>query len=227
MANLLLTSVCNRRCPYCFAQPAMAGANPAQRLSLPDLVQVADVLVASRAGRIGVLGGEPTMHPDFVDIVLYLMDRRLKVTVFTNGLTNRATLARIAAIPPSLPVSFVVNVNHPDISTPAEQAQQRTFLATLGNRCEISLNLYRVDRDPCFVADLGAECGTSGKIRLGLAQPSTEPRAEFLARDQYAAAAAQVVRLVEAAFDRGGSVHFDCGFALCSFTDEQLERRTG
>jgi radical SAM protein with 4Fe4S-binding SPASM domain len=224
MANLLLTTVCNRRCPYCFAQSAMGGGASAQYLSLPDLVRAADLLVASRVRRVGVLGGEPTLHPAFVDICRYLVDRRLRVTVFTNGLTSPATLAAIAAIPEDLPLTFVVNVNYPEVSPPAEQERQRRFLSTLGTRCEISLNLFRPELDPCFAVELGERCGTSRTIRLGLAQPvlGKDLGSEFLAAGFYREAAASTVALAEAAFAKGGSVHFDCGFALCAFTDVQL-----
>jgi hypothetical protein len=222
MANVLFTNVCNRRCPYCFAQPAPGGAAGPGALSLPDAVRAADILVASRVGRVGVLGGEPTLHPDFVDLCRYLLDRRLKVTVFTNGLTSPATLAAVAAIPAARPLTFVVNVNHPAITPAAEQERQRVFMSALGARCEISLNLSRVDLDPRFAVELGERCGTSRKIRLGLAQPIMDAENEYLATADYRPAAARIVELVEAAFERGGLVHFDCGFALCMFTDAQL-----
>ncbi|HEY3352766.1 MAG TPA: radical SAM protein [Polyangia bacterium] len=217
MANLFLTDVCNRQCPYCFARSAMGGVDGtagARYLSLPDAVRAADLLIASRVARVGLLGGEPTLHPAFVDLCRYLLARRLHVTVFTNGLTAPATLAALAAIAPEQPLTFVVNVNDPAITPPAEQERQRTFLTTLGARCEISLNLYRLDLDPSFAAELGERCGTSRRIRLGLAQPMVEAENQFLDAGAYREAAARVVTLVEAAFAHGGSVHLWACFPL-------------
>ena len=35
--------------------------------------------------RIGLTGGEPTLHPDFVEIVLFFLKNDFEVCVFSNG----------------------------------------------------------------------------------------------------------------------------------------------
>jgi len=88
LANVDLTNRCNLTCPVCFAN-----ANAAGYLYEPDMAQVRKMLQALRnerpvAGRIVQFsGGEPTIHPDFVEIVR--MAREMGFTqlqVATNGL---------------------------------------------------------------------------------------------------------------------------------------------
>ncbi len=192
-----------------------------QTLPLAELVRIADLHVEARAPRIGVLGGEPTLHPDFVDLLLYLLSRGLRVTVFTNGLASDDTIAALSAIAPEARVRFVVNVNYPEITPTPEAARQRAFLQAVGRRAELGLNLFRLDLDPSFVARLGEECAASGRVRLGLALP-VAGTSESLPAGFYQAAAPLVVKLVLACSANGGTVHFDCGFPRCMFDDRQL-----
>ena len=38
---------------------------------------------------MSLLGGEPTMHRRFLEILDYVLERRMEVTVFTNALAAR------------------------------------------------------------------------------------------------------------------------------------------
>jgi len=221
MANLVINNRCNRKCPYCFAMHTMPGHRP-QDMPLPDVVQIADHVIAAGGKQLGVLGGEPTLHPHCVEICLYLLRRSLKVDLLTNGIADDATIARFRAIPSGAPFEVMVNVNFPEITPAHERERQRAFLTALGRRCCISLNMYRVDLDPCFAVELGASCGTSKTVRVGLAQPILDATNENLGLEHYRAAAAQIVRLAEASRRIGGLVTFDCGIPLCAFTDAQL-----
>jgi hypothetical protein len=226
MPNAVITNYCNRRCPYCFAQHTMPRSGRAH-MPLEDVVGIADLAAAGQQ-RVGVLGGEPATHPHFLEICQYLALRKLNVVVFSNGLLVEK-IAAVAAAIPAESLTFAINVNYPEITAPAEAARQRATLAALGSRGSISLNMYRVDLDPCFAAELGAECRTSGILRVGLAQPIVDADNEYLATDHYVRAAAQLVRLARACFERGGQLSFDCGVPMCMFSDAQLDsmRRWG
>jgi hypothetical protein len=221
MGNLVISNRCNRGCPYCFAMHTMPGNRP-QDMPLTDVVRIADHVIAAGGKQLSVLGGEPTLHPHCVEICFYLLHRSLQVALLTNGIADAATIAGLRAIPAGAPFEVMVNVNFPEITPPHERERQRAFLTAMGRRCCISLNLYRVDLDPCFAAELGAACGTSKTVRVGLAQPILDAGNEHLGAEHYRAAAAQIVRLAEASRRVGGHVTFDCGIPLCAFTDAQL-----
>jgi hypothetical protein len=221
MANVVISNRCNRKCPYCFAMHTMPGNRP-RDMSLPDVVRIADLVVAAGGKQLSLLGGEPTLHPHFTEICRYLLHRNLKVVLLTNGIADDAVIAGLRGIPSGAPLEVMVNVNFPEITPAHERERQRAFLTALGRRCCISLNLYRADLDPCFAAELGASCGTSKIVRVGLAQPILDAANESLGVEHYRAAAAQIVRLAEASRRVGGMVTFDCGIPLCAFTDAQL-----
>ena len=57
------------------------------QLSLPDVIHILDQLEACGIQKIGLTGGEPLVHPDFLRIVEELCNRKLVLgTLYTNGL---------------------------------------------------------------------------------------------------------------------------------------------
>lgn len=224
MPNILLTTYCNRTCPYCFALDAMGGeAN--REMTFPELVAVADMIVAAGRSRTGVLGGEPTLHPRFWDMVRYLMERGIPVTVFTNGTVPGKWMDDLDRLAREDRPRFVVNVNFPGVDPPRLRNRQDEFLRRFAPICDVGINIYRPDLDPLFLSDLIARVGLKdAKIRVGLAQPVAGQRNTYLDRREHRSVAEGIVRLAEAVFHRGMRVSLDCGFGLCSFTDDQLGR---
>ena len=88
LANVDLTNRCNLTCPVCFAN-----ANAAGYLYEPNFEQVRKMLQALRDEKpvacriVQFSGGEPTMHPRFVDILRLAKEMGFSHTqIATNGL---------------------------------------------------------------------------------------------------------------------------------------------
>ena len=75
MANVLLTQLCVRSCPYCFAQKYMGEVSPKDMLSWDNLIYLADFFIKSGVYHMSLLGGEPLLHPQFSEFVHYLSKR--------------------------------------------------------------------------------------------------------------------------------------------------------
>jgi MoaA/NifB/PqqE/SkfB family radical SAM enzyme len=87
MPNVLLTYSCNRTCPYCFAQEVLGRTGPAEPLFIPweNLVVVADYLEAAGHRDFAALGGEPTLHPEFVNVYRYVLARGFRFKMFSTA----------------------------------------------------------------------------------------------------------------------------------------------
>jgi len=88
LANVDLTNRCNLRCPICFAN-----ANAAGYVFEPDYDTVVKMLKVLRAQRpvptpaVQFSGGEPTIHPKFVDIIKAAKDLGFaQIQAATNGI---------------------------------------------------------------------------------------------------------------------------------------------
>ena len=227
MANILLTTKCNRSCPYCFAEREMADSPPGERLSWENLIYLADFLQASGEKRISLLGGEPTLHPDFVDFALYLVERKFGVTVFTNGIVSESKLDEIKehfTLISAGQLNFICNLNDPD-QTPAPLEATRKvhqFLSVMGPWTSAGFNIYRLDFKLEFLCDLINRYGMKRNIRLGIAHPVPGEKSIYIRPDD-------VRHVVERLYGYRQLLNrfrikpdFDCGFPVCRLTDEQL-----
>ena len=131
MANILLTQQCVRSCPYCFAKKHMADSEPDDILTWDNLIYIADLMEHSGEMGVSLLGGEPTLHPAFVDFCIYLFKRKFHVNIFTSGIMGEKMFNEaervLGGINPDR-LSFVCNVNNPDKSSFSELENVKRFL---------------------------------------------------------------------------------------------------
>lgn len=227
MANLLLTTRCVRSCPYCFAKNEMAESDPTDTVSWENIVYLADFLIQSDDRHLALLGGEPTLHPQFVDIVLYLLQRGLHVTIFTSGVMSSERLGELerhlTQISPDR-IQFVCNLNNPE-QTPApggEHEKLHRFLTALGPWTTPGFNIYRTDFDLAFIFEYISRFGMQGQLRLGLASPIARQDNLYIRKQDMKEVIDRLYGFRHL-FERFRvRPNLDCGFPLCFFSDEQL-----
>src|SRR5207247_5316573 len=82
-----ITENCNLNCPTCFAA---AGTGVGKFARLPHILRSLDTAIAREGGRVDVLmlsGGEPTVHPEVLEIIEAATERQAtRVSLNTNGL---------------------------------------------------------------------------------------------------------------------------------------------
>ena len=205
----------------------MAGPTGGQSLSWENLIYIADFLRASGQRRVSLLGGEPTLHPQCVDFILYLIDRGFDVTVFTNGILSPSRLEEFRCHLAEVPIErldLVCNLNDP-VQTPAsplEMERLRSFLAVMGPWTSAGFNIYRLDFTLDFLFDHINRFGLKRRLRLGLAHPVPGGPAGFIHPKD-------MRRVVERLYFHRHLFdtyrvrpRLDCGFPLCKFSDAEL-----
>src|SRR5512141_2870784 len=98
MTNLLLTNLCNRECSYCFAVSYRKAAS-GHYLSEDQYQQFLDYLDRSNIDQVRLLGGEPTLHPQFDSLVQSAWGRGKSVIVFSNGFMPERALEALLELP--------------------------------------------------------------------------------------------------------------------------------
>ena len=81
---LTLNRACNLRCEWCYAKETDFKASEDMPLKMAK--HIIDMCVANGVKHFIIIGGEPTIHPNFFDIVKYIVKLGYKVTIVTNGL---------------------------------------------------------------------------------------------------------------------------------------------
>ena len=97
--NILLTTACNLDCEYCFAQ-SLRERPRQQEMSLRELEWLLWNMDPD-ADEVRLMGGEPTLHSRYPEVMRLAISFGYVVTVFTNG--TQAVLRQTA---PDLPTGF-------------------------------------------------------------------------------------------------------------------------
>lgn len=227
MPNILLTQKCIRSCPYCFARKHMHDAPPEDILTWENLIYIVDFFQAGGDTNISLLGGEPFLHPDIVDYILYIIQRGMHVTVFTSGVVSEKILedaqARLQGVDP-MQLAFVVNLNNPKETPFSENNAIGHFLTAFSRYSNLSINVYKLGFDYSYALQTINKYGLQRHIRLGLAHPIPGKHNKCIRPEDFPQMATELMDYLPTfeAFDI--HVGFDCGMPLCVFTDEQLGR---
>ncbi len=98
-------SVCNFRCVYCYAFENGRRRNELSKEQFRDVITQAKELGARK---IIVLGGEPMLYPDILEMIRFIREIDMDVELFTNG---TGMTAEMAAIMYDLKVRVVLKMN--------------------------------------------------------------------------------------------------------------------
>jgi MoaA/NifB/PqqE/SkfB family radical SAM enzyme len=205
----------------------MSESKPDDILSWENLVYLADFLQAAQERQFRLLGGEPTLHPDFTEMTAYLLERGFEVVVFTSGVMPEGALEKAVAALGHVSgdkLSFLCNLNDP-VKTKAPKAEAdavHRFLEAFGPRITAGFNIYRNDFELDFLFQLITQYGLRRHLRLGLTHPiAGEKNLHIKTGD--------VEHIINRVFSYRPEFErlkvrpgLDCGFPMCRFTDEQL-----
>lgn len=77
-----VTDLCNLNCCYCYTS---ANKNQKSQLSLAECYSLICELCKQNVCEIIIEGGEPLLHPDILEIISYIKNRGIIVTILTNA----------------------------------------------------------------------------------------------------------------------------------------------
>lgn len=109
-----LTTRCNLRCNYCYRK---SGANePEGRLGTDKLLKILCVLSDNGLHSVELTGGEPLLHPEFVQIVNFCGKRFSLIGLLTNGtLITESLLDKLLPFQDKMVVSVSLDSHVPTV----------------------------------------------------------------------------------------------------------------
>ncbi|MDA3894331.1 MAG: radical SAM protein [Salinivirgaceae bacterium] len=218
MANLSLTDKCNKQCTYCFAGSGNNNTNNA--FMTIDLFQTAlNYLKRSGIKQVRLLGGEPTLHPNFVNFVDIALENNFEIMLFTNGLINAKTLKYLHELPLGK-LKVLMNTIHPNEKNNSGQKQQEKTMKLLGKKLIVGVNIFNESQDLLYLLDYIQKYQLKNEIRLGIAHPILGKQNAYLHPKQYKTIGEKVLALKIKVMKYNTSLTFDCGFVPCMFAPE-------
>ena len=224
--NILISRYCNRRCSFCFAQQRL-GKQAAEGgdtfMSRENLRKVMKTLKQSGDMVLKLLGGEPTLHPEFAAIVQEALDDGFRVHVFTNGMMQAKTVDFLAGIPGES-ISLLCNVSPQANDTPRQKEMVAYTLQRLNTKTKLGITITSFDDDFDYIIDTIDRYQLQRRVRVGIAQPIVGQTNNYLHPSRYREAGSYIVRLAEKFYEKNILIGFDCGMTLCMFSEAEIGR---
>jgi MoaA/NifB/PqqE/SkfB family radical SAM enzyme len=220
MANVLLTTRCNLKCPYCFAQEKLSGG---QRLtmSMGDVEKVIGFLKRSKHPYFRAMGGEPTLHPEFPRILEMALENDMRVDVLSNATWPESYNEIFRRISPRR-LAFLLNIDRPERYAPHIWERIERNLEAISERESITLsfNIFEINPSYEYIFELTRKYGIN-KLRMSLSLPVVGANNACLKLEDYKEIAPFVVEFARRAEELGVKVRMDNAVPLCMFSYEQ------
>ncbi len=188
-------------------------------MSWDELKTVVSYLTAPQDA-VSLLGGEPTLHTEFTEMVKWIVEQDYPVKIFTNGCT--AKLRSIQDLCKEYQINIILNLNMPDTYNEKEWEQIERNCTTLAPNIALSFNVF----EPNFTWEHTKEAilkwNLCKDVRVGMTQPIKGMNNAYLTEEDMETATTRLVEMAEDLAEYGIKLGFDCGFRPCSFTDDQL-----
>jgi sulfatase maturation enzyme AslB (radical SAM superfamily) len=220
MANILLTTRCNLNCPYCFAQERL-GDDHKLAMSISNVEKVIAFLNRSGHPVFRAMGGEPTLHPEFPQIVQMALEAGMRVDVLSNATWPDAYNALFSRISPQR-LFFLLNIDAPGRYLPKTWQRIEHNLAAVAARGSVTLsfNIFETHPNYEYILELSRKYHID-KLRMSFSLPILGANNAHMKLEDYRSMAPFMVEFVRRAEAIGVQVNMDNALPLCMFTYEQ------
>lgn len=176
--NILLNNYCNLNCEYCFANEVLE--EDRKNMTKEDFIWLLNFLKRSNTPNIRLIGGEPTLHPQFIELILEATSKKYTnhVHVFSNGTFNANIGYFLMCLASKVGVSILLNYNHPDIIgekfndiilSHLSEFQKSNVYITLG------INFYKPNQDYHYLINAAKSYGIRD-IRWSVVVPNSDEK---------------------------------------------------
>lgn len=223
--NVVLNSACNIRCEYCFAKEVIDNFN--EEISLDNFRYILEFFKKSGRSEIGLLGGEPTLHTSFIQIIELLKEIQFDFSIKSNALWGKRINELFSELPTGK-VAYLLNINKPSFYTPQQWQRINDNLNSIkGFRKTLSINIDRPEFEYEYILDL-AEKFNAKYLRWSFAHPifdlnKKEIDQRYLKINQYKETAIRILDFIRKAAKQNIMTLGDHSVIMCMFDKEQIE----
>lgn len=221
MANIMINTKCNLKCEYCFANNIPMHLD----MSFVNVKKAVDFILKKDSERIGLIGGEPTLHPELKEILKYLNQKSEvnEVMIFTNGILIDKYWEELN----DSKVKILINCNSSSMMTNRmyNKMEQNIIDAVekynLQGRIALGLNLYSPHMDFSFILDLLKKSEIKN-LRLSVAVPNHAVEDTQDGLEYYRSMKDIAYNIICETLKNGILPHFDCNvMPKCIFSLEE------
>lgn len=229
MANIILTEYCNLKCPYCFASTMIEESSQStNNITIEQFDKILNWLMPTAITRdfsIGLIGGEPTLHPQFSEILQHINYfnslTKSNSIIFSNGLCLEKYLYQIGKT-----TSILINVNKLNNNLNNKLLNTLDKLNILGwfkiRKATLGCNLYLQENDYSFFWNIVDRYQDISIVRVSVTAPTKELKND---KEKYYSSMKNIfLNFLYEANKRNIEISYDCNqIPLCFFDEEEIE----
>mgnify|MGYP000852780130 CR=1 FL=1 len=221
MANLMITNQCNLHCSYCFANEFVNKEKGI--MSFENFIKCINFLSYNPSERIGLIGGEPTTHPDLKKMLSVIIDSPFKsACIFTNGILLDKFINELR----NSRFQILINLNSP------ESIGQNDFDRIIHNMDEminhhymreqvgVGINLYDAEMNYEYLLEVLRKFNFK-KVRVSVSVPNIEGKRKIDPIEYFHKMKNLVRKFIDDIVKINVSPNFDCNYLpKCIFSYE-------
>lgn len=209
MANIFLTKKCNLKCPYCFADEFVNKDN--EEITTENFLKALEFIKTDKDERVGFIGGEPTLHPEFKNFLQIVIDDKdiQNIILYTNGIEIDKYIDLLS----NEKVHILINCNSPkDIGNSRfEKLKNNISLLKSVSKANftLGLNLYSGALDYNFIFDL-LKMIDAHHLRFSIALSNNTKEDTYDALDSYRNFKSSLFKFLQDCYDNQIVPQNDC-----------------
>lgn len=221
MANLMITKQCNLKCSYCFANEFVNKQKDV--MSFENFQKCLNFFSYNPRERIGIIGGEPTMHSELGKMLAAIIDSPFQsACLFTNGILvdkfiNELRNSRFQVLINLNSPDSIGNKNYDRILSNIDEMINRQYMK---EQVGVGINLYAPDMDYQYILDVLEKFKLS-KVRVSVSIPNMDEGREVNPLDYFHQLEDIVRRFVDDILAIGVAPNFDCNYLPKCLTAER------
>lgn len=215
--HIAITYKCNLECCYCYARNLKF-----KDMIIKDFNKVLDWFEKQNIKKISLIGGEPTIHPKFEEIINIIKKRNFKTVLFTNGLFNSKIADKISS---KVISSIFLNYNSPTFYTKGQRElleKNISFLMEKNKNIVFSFNIESNKTSYQYVIDSCKKYNIN-KIRFSIAVPNIKRSNEFFDLTSLKSTIPHLLEFVKTAVKKNIKTILARPLPLCLFEKNEIE----
>jgi len=187
-------------------------------MPVSSLDRIMKFLRSSGIDELRILGGEPSLHPDFLSFIRKGLAEEFNIRIFSNGLMKEEIIDQIVGLDGDR-IKFIINSIDPADNLHEHQLQEKS-LSKLGDRAVLGINIHHPGQTLDYLIPMIEKYNLAPEIRLGLAHPTVPPSNQYLHPKFYRSVGNRLAALYDEASEKNIRFSFDCGFVPCMFPED-------
>lgn len=190
-------------------------------MSMGQIRSWMDFMKKSSEMNLRLLGGEPTLHPNFIEIVEEALSQNFHIHLFSNCIMSKEKADFLSTIPKER-LSILANISPQAKDSKKQMALRSYALEKLGEKISLGITITYPEFEYDFLIENIKRYKLINKIRVGIAQPIVGHNNEYFDPSDYPKLGQAIVDMSSSCFKEDILIGFDCGMTLCMFSEEEL-----